>query len=50
MSPLNPGVFLRNFRDYDAPLGVKLRLLMANNWRKVSTASGCCGHHGEPGC
>ena len=42
--------FVRNFRDYDGPLGVKLRLAAANTWRKLRTRSNCCGHHGQPGC
>lgn len=39
-----------NFNDYDAPLATKLRMAMANNWKKVSTGSSCCGNHGQPGC
>ncbi len=39
-----------NWRDYDAPFHVKLRLLLRNNWRKLSTFSHCCGNGGEPGC
>ena len=41
---------VQNFRDYEAPLTVKLRLALANSWRKLRTRSNCCGHHGEPGC
>ncbi len=43
-----PQAFVRNFRDYDAPFTVKLRLAIANNLRKG--VRGCCGNHGEPGC
>jgi hypothetical protein len=42
--------FTANFRTYDAPLGEKLRLSWANTWKKVTTHSGCCGNHGQPGC
>ncbi|MYB42249.1 MAG: hypothetical protein F4X76_08720 [Chloroflexi bacterium] len=40
----------RNFRDYDAPLSVKWRLVWRNNWIKARTFSLCCGNLGEPGC
>jgi hypothetical protein len=46
----NPRDLLRNFHDYDAPLPVKLRLMLANNWKKLRTGSSCCDNHGEPGC
>ncbi len=39
-----------NFRDYDAPFLVKVRLLWRNTWIKTRTLSLCCGNHGEPGC
>ena len=42
--------FTPNFRTYDAPLATKLRLSLANTWKKVKTHSGCCGNHGQPGC
>ena len=32
------------------PLRQKLWLVVRNNWIKISTASSCCGHYGEPGC
>ena len=41
---------LANFRDYDAPLATKLRLLVANNLTKLRTRSSCCGNLGQPGC
>ena len=41
---------MQNFRHYDAPFPVKLRLALSNSWRKVRTRSNCCGHHGQPGC
>jgi hypothetical protein len=43
-------VSIANFRDYDASLLTKVRLVVANNLIKVRTKSNCCGHHGEPGC
>jgi len=39
-----------NFRNYDAPLAAKLRMLLANNLKKARTRSNCCGNHGQPGC
>lgn len=39
-----------NWRDYDAPFGTKLRMLLRNNWTKVRTRNSCCGNNGEPGC
>jgi hypothetical protein len=41
---------LANFRDYDAPFAVKVRMLIANNAKKLRTGSNCCGNHGQPGC
>ena len=41
---------LANFRDYDAPLLTKMRLVMRNNLIKARTHSSCCGNHGQPGC
>jgi hypothetical protein len=41
---------VRNFRDYDAPLRVKVQLALANTWKKVRTRSSCCGNYGMPGC
>ena len=43
-------VSIANFRDYDAPLAEKVRLVVANNLTKIRTHSSCCGHHGQPGC
>lgn len=28
----------------------KLYLVLRNNWIKIRTRQGCCGHFGEPGC
>ena len=39
-----------NFRNYDAPLSIKWRLVWRNNWIKARTLSLCCGNLGEPGC
>lgn len=41
---------IANFRDYDAPLATKVKLLVANNLTKIRTHSSCCGNHGQPGC
>ena len=35
---------------YAAPFPTKVRLALANSWRKVRTRSDCCGNYGEPGC
>jgi hypothetical protein len=42
--------FLTNFSTYDAPFPSKVRLALANTWKKARTRSDCCGNHGEPGC
>ena len=39
-----------NFRRYDAPFPVKLRLFARNKWTMARTLSLCCGNLGEPGC
>jgi hypothetical protein len=41
---------LRNFREYDAPLTTKLRMLVQNNLTKARTRKNCCGNLGQPGC
>ncbi|MBI4302109.1 MAG: hypothetical protein HY664_05850 [Chloroflexi bacterium] len=43
------GAFFTNLRQ-PMPWPTKIRLLIANNWRKIRTGSDCCGHPGEPGC
>jgi hypothetical protein len=35
--------FFANFSDNDAPFPTKVRLALANSWRKVRTRPGCCG-------
>jgi hypothetical protein len=42
--------FFTNFNTYDAPFPSKVRLALANTWKKVRTRSSCCGNHGQPGC
>jgi hypothetical protein len=42
--------FFSNFANYDAPFATKVRLALANNWRKMRTGSSCCGNLGQPGC
>jgi hypothetical protein len=39
-----------NFRDYDAPFLVKVRMAVANNLKKARTRKDCCGNLGQPGC
>ncbi len=41
---------IANWREYEAPFHVKLRLAVRNNWTKIRTRSDCCGNYGEPGC
>ena len=50
MSRPSPRHFFDNFSTYDAPFATKLRMAMANNLKKMRTASDCCGNHGQPGC
>jgi hypothetical protein len=42
--------FFTNWREYDAPVGTKLRLTFRNRLRATLSRSQCCGHIGEPGC
>ena len=42
--------FFANFSTYDGPFPAKVRLALANGWRKVRSRSGCCGNYGQPGC
>jgi hypothetical protein len=42
--------FFSNWSTYDAPFPTKVRLALANSWRKVRTGSSCCGNLGQPGC
>lgn len=44
------GAVLANWREYEGPFHVKLRLAARNTWTKVRTRSNCCGNYGEPGC
>lgn len=44
------GAVFTNWRTYDAPFAMKLRMLLRNNWTKARTRSNCCGNTGEPGC
>jgi hypothetical protein len=50
MARWSENAFFANFSTYDAPLPTKVRLALANSWRKVRTRSGCCGNNGQPGC
>jgi hypothetical protein len=50
MAPSGGNVFFTNFSTYDAPFSSKVRLALANTWKKVRTRSSCCGNHGQPGC
>jgi hypothetical protein len=46
----SPSAYVRNWRDSDLPFWAKLRLALANNWKKLRTGQTCCGNHGQPGC
>jgi hypothetical protein len=50
MARSSGNVFFANFSTYDAPFPTRVRLALANSWRKVRTRSGCCGNYGQPGC
>jgi hypothetical protein len=50
MARSNGKAFFTNFATYDASFAEKVRLALANNWRKARTGSGCCGNPGQPGC
>jgi hypothetical protein len=50
MARSNGNAFFTNFATYNASFPTKVRLALANNWRKVRTRSDCCGNYGEPGC
>jgi hypothetical protein len=50
MARSSGNAFFANFSTYDAPFPTKVRLALANNWRKVRTRSDCCGTYGQPGC
>lgn len=32
------------------PLGIKLKLLLRNNFIKIIKLQNCCNHPGDPGC
>jgi YHS domain-containing protein len=48
--------YMPSIRDYltnmsvPMPLHRKIRLVVRNNWIRLTKRQGCCGHHGEPGC
>jgi hypothetical protein len=44
------GEGLKNWRRSDAPVAVKLGLVIKNNMKKGFTLKDCCGNFGEPGC
>jgi hypothetical protein len=50
MARSSENAFFANFSASDAPFPTKVRLALANSWRKVRTRSECCGNYGEPGC
>ena len=50
MARSSGNTFLANYSTYDAPFPTKVRLALANSWRKLRTRSDCCGNYGQPGC
>ena len=50
MARSSENAFFANFSASDASFPTKVRLALANSWRKVRTRSDCCGNYGEPGC
>jgi hypothetical protein len=41
--------FFTNWQEYDASIGTKLALTLRNRVKALNR-TGCCGHHGQPGC
>jgi hypothetical protein len=50
MARSSGNALIANFSTYDAPWPTKVRLALANSWRKARTGSACCGSYGQPGC
>jgi hypothetical protein len=50
MARSSGNAFFSNWATYDAPFPTKVRLALANSWRKMRTGSSCCGNLGQPGC
>jgi hypothetical protein len=50
MARSSGNALIANFSTYDAPWPTKVRLALANSWRKARTGSACCGNYGQPGC
>ena len=50
MAQSSGNAFFSNWSTYDAPFPTKVRLALANSWRKMHTGSSCCGNLGQPGC
>ena len=50
MARSSENAFFANLSTCDAPFPAKVRLALANSWRKVRTRSGCCRNYGQPGC
>ncbi len=41
--------FFTNWHEYDASVGAKVAMTLRNRVRALNR-TGCCGHHGQPGC
>ena len=39
-----------NWKTYDAPFTIKVRLALSNNLIKIRKRQDCCGNYGQPGC
>jgi hypothetical protein len=46
----HPRHVVHNWRSFEAPTSVKVRLVVKNSLVKVRKLSHCCGNYGEPGC
>jgi hypothetical protein len=44
------GMFVTNWREYDAPFTTKLALGVRNRLKATFSRRQCCGNLGQPGC
>ncbi len=39
-----------NWKESEASIGRKIKMVIGNNLLKIKTGKSCCGNHGEVGC